>query len=131
LVKKPCVFSRNRILDIGRFQIESKQNKILVPAEVSPDLCEFVGAIIGNGNLWTDGIRFRVELTGNPELDVQYFCYLSQIAELLFKKKPYLMRVRQRGLRWRLQSRDAYLLLTELGLPAGRGNLTSPKYPTQ
>jgi hypothetical protein len=89
--------------------------------EISSELCEFVGAIIGNGNLWTDGSRYRVELTGTPTLDREYFGYLSTIANKLFKKEPYPMQVRQRGLRWRLQSKAAYFLLTEIGLPAGKG----------
>jgi hypothetical protein len=89
--------------------------------ESTCELCEFVGAIIGNGNLWTDSLRYRVELTGDPKLDKEYFDYLSAIAELLFKKKPYVMRIRQRGLRWRLQSKNAYSILRDLGLPAGKG----------
>ena len=89
--------------------------------EISRELCEFVGTVIGNGNLWTDGSRYRVELTGDPKLDEEYFCHLSAISSRLFEKKPYLMRVRQRGLRWRLQSKDAYSLLIELGLPSGKG----------
>jgi len=89
--------------------------------KISYELCEFVGAIIGNGNLWTDGSRYRVELTGDPKLDKDYFNYLSEVSSLLFKKKPYLPRVHQRGLRWRLQSKHAYSLLLELGLPAGAG----------
>lgn len=89
--------------------------------EISRELCEFVGAVIGNGNLWTDGSRYRVELTGDPKLDKEYFCHLSAISNRLFKKKPYLMRVRQGGLRWRLQSKDAFSLLLELGLPVGKG----------
>ena len=97
--------------------------------QISHELCEFVGAIIGNGNLWTDGSRYRVELTGDPALDKEYFSYLTGVSCLLFKKKPYLTRVHQRGLRWRLQSKHAYSLLLELGLPAGAGkshNVTIP-----
>jgi hypothetical protein len=89
--------------------------------EINCELCELVGAVIGNGNLWTDGSRYRVELTGDPKLDVEYFRYLSAIANSLFKKKPYPMRIRQRGLRWRLQSKDAFSLLLELGVPSGKG----------
>jgi hypothetical protein len=97
--------------------------------QISHELCEFVGAIIGNGNLWTDGSRYRVELTGDPNLDKEYFNYLSAVSSLLFKKQPYLTRVHQRGLRWRLQSKHAYSLLLDLGLPAGSGkahNVTIP-----
>ena len=97
--------------------------------EISPELCEFLGAIIGNGNLWTDGSRYRVEITGHPQLDKEYLDHLSTIAYRLFKKKTYPLRVRQRGLRWRLQSKDAYLALSEMGLFVGEGksrNVTIP-----
>jgi hypothetical protein len=96
----------------------------LVPVSNTPisrELCEFIGAIIGNGNLWTDGSRYRVELTGDPKLDKEYFNYLSAISQNLFGKNPYPIRVRQRGLRWRLQSKDAFILLRNLGLPVGKG----------
>jgi hypothetical protein len=89
--------------------------------EISRELCELVGAIIGNGNLWTDGSRYRVELTGDPKFDKEYFDYLSTISKNLFEKNPYPIHVRQRGLRWRLQSKDAFILLTKLGLPIGKG----------
>lgn len=75
---------------------------------VSRELCEFIGAIIGDGNLWTDGSRHRIELTGDPVLDKRYFDYLSTLVYSLFKKKPYTIRVHQRGLRLRLQSKDAF-----------------------
>lgn len=89
--------------------------------EISPELCEFAGAVIGNGNLWTDGSRYRIEITGHPQLDKEYFNHLSKIAYRLFKKKSYPLRVRQRGLRWRLQSKDAFNVLVRLGLPVGEG----------
>ena len=71
--------------------------------------------------MWTDGSRYRVEITGHPQLDKQYFGHLSMIAYHLFKKKSYPLLVRQRGLRWRLQSKAACSLLLELGIPAGKG----------
>ncbi|MCW3999425.1 MAG: hypothetical protein NWE93_04225 [Candidatus Bathyarchaeota archaeon] len=83
-------------------------------------LCEFVGSVIGNGNLWTDGSRYRVEITGDPKLDLQYFNHLSVLCGSLFSKKPYPMRIHQRGLRLRLQSKEAYSLLSALGIPAGK-----------
>jgi len=53
-------------------------------------LCEFTGAVIGDGNLWTDGSRYRIELTGDPELDRTYYEYLSQIAFKIFWKETIL-----------------------------------------
>jgi hypothetical protein len=70
--------------------------------KIGPELCEFVGAIIGNGNLWTDGSRYRVELTGDPKFDFEYFNFLAGLSASLFNKKPYDLRVHERGLRWRL-----------------------------
>ncbi|MCW4047936.1 MAG: hypothetical protein NWE99_10345 [Candidatus Bathyarchaeota archaeon] len=94
-------------------------------------MCELIGAIIGNGNLWTDGSRYRVEITGHPQLDKEYFDYLSTIAYHLFKKKPYPIRVRQRGLRWRLQSKEAFTVLAGLGLPVGQGKSYKVTIPEQ
>lgn len=112
-------FCRKDKISNRRYRI-SKSVPDATIIETSPELCEFAGAIIGNGNLWTDGSRYRIEITGHPQLDKEYFDHLSKIAYRLFKKKPYPLRVRQRGLRWRLQSKDAYSLLLELGLPAGK-----------
>jgi hypothetical protein len=89
--------------------------------EITFNLCEFVGAVIGNGNLWTDGSRFRIELTGHPKLDVNYFNYLSNLSSDLFGKKPYPLCTHERALRWRLQSKDAFILLQSLGVPTGNG----------
>ena len=89
--------------------------------ELNYSLCEFVGAIIGNGNLWTDDSRFRVELTGDPKFDGEYFNYLSNISNDLFSKRPYPLRVHGRGLRWRLQSKKAFIVLQTLGIPVGQG----------
>jgi len=55
--------------------------------EITPELCEFIGAIIGNGNLWTDGSRYRVELTGDLALDKSYFEYMFRLVSRLFEKK--------------------------------------------
>jgi hypothetical protein len=85
-----------------RFHILGALKLADMPKKISPMLCEFVGAIIGNGNLWTDGSRYRVELTGDPKLDLEYFNYLSSISKSLFAKKPYALRIHERGLRLRL-----------------------------
>ncbi|MCW4008171.1 MAG: hypothetical protein NWF09_05740 [Candidatus Bathyarchaeota archaeon] len=95
----------------------------------SQDLCELVGAIIGNGNLWSDGSRYRIEITGHPHLDREYFNYLSTISYRLFKKLPYPLRIHQRALRWRLQSKEAYISLLEIGLPAGKEKSHSVSIP--
>ena len=92
-------------------------------------LCEFIGAVIGDGNLWTDGSRYRIELTGDPNLDWTYYEYLSQIAFKLFGKKPYHLRKRQKGIRFRLQSKYAFQIFRELGMPIGEGKSLSVEIP--
>ncbi len=81
---------------------------------------EFVGAIIGDGNLWTDGSRYRIELTGDPILDRSYFNYLKGISYKLFAKEPYNFRVRYGGLRFRLQSHNAFVIFLRLGMKSGK-----------
>jgi hypothetical protein len=97
--------------------------------ELTFGLCEFIGAVIGNGNLWTDGSRFRVELTGYLKLDVEYFNYLSLVSDSLFSKKPYTLRIHTRGLRWRLQSKGAYTLLKNIDIATGKGKLHKVTIP--
>ena len=90
--------------------------------KVSKELCEFTGAIIGDGNLWTDGSRYRVEIAGDTRLDLTYFLHLSKIAYNLFKKHPYKFRVKGNQLYFRLQSKYAFNILNKgLGIFAGRG----------
>jgi hypothetical protein len=97
---------------------------------ITQELCELVGAIIGDGNLWTDGSRYRIELTGDPSLDWAYFVHLSKIAFALFGKRPYDLKKRQNGVRLRLQSKDAFRVFADLGIHAGRKSL-SVRIPTQ
>jgi len=99
--------------------------------KISHGFCEFVGAIIGDGNLWTDGSRYRVELTGDPHLDWAYYEYLSNIALQLFGNKPYPLKERQNGVRFRLQSKHAFKELTKLGIPVGEGKSSLVQIPKQ
>jgi hypothetical protein len=93
----------------------------LIRVSISYELCEFIGALIGDGNLWTDGSRYRIELTGDPILDERYLMYLSDLAFKVFGKKPYALKVREKGIRFRLQDKQAFELLTKLGMPVGEG----------
>ncbi|HUC39132.1 MAG TPA: LAGLIDADG family homing endonuclease [Candidatus Acidoferrum sp.] len=96
---------------------------------ITPKLCEFVGALIGDGHMWTDGSRFRIGLTGHPKLDLNYYNYLSDVAYELFGKRPYKFKVRYGGLRFTLQQKEAFLFLKSIGLPSGpkAKTITIPK----
>lgn len=88
---------------------------------ITKELCEVVGAIIGDGNLWTDGSRYRVEMTGDCKLDKKYFEYLANLEYRSFYRKPYNLRIKEGTVYMRLQSKQAFEALAGLGLHAGRG----------
>jgi len=90
-----------------------------------------VGAVIDDGNLWTDGSRYRIELTGDPRLDWEYYHYLLDKVFHLFGKRPYPLRIRRKGLRFRLQSKHAFQALTKLGIPVGEGKAHKVEIPKQ
>ncbi len=85
-------------------------------------LSELVGAIIGDGNLWTDGeYRYRVDINGHPTLDGEYHYYLSKIIRAEFDRKTGTQ-IRPHELVLRTQSKKVFDFLTkELGLPYGFG----------
>ena len=92
---------------------------------------EFVGAVIGDGNLWTDNRHYRVEMTGDPELDGRYYDYLTGIIQREFNKNPS-RRIRQKGLRLRICSKGLFTYLTEkLGLPYGSKKGRKVKIPEE
>ncbi|MDE1868919.1 MAG: hypothetical protein KGH60_03070 [Candidatus Micrarchaeota archaeon] len=93
--------------------------------EITEELCEVVGTVIGDGNLWTDGKRYRVDMTGHPDLDMDYFKHLSSRFYTLFGKMPYAIHVREhkkgRWLHMRLQHKVAFDTFVGLGIHAGYG----------
>ncbi len=96
---------------------------------LTPEICEFTGALIGDGNLWTKRSRYRIELTGDPKLDLEYYDYLTKIILNTFKSKPQKLKVHWGGLRFRLTSKPAFIFFTHLGLPCGKGKAATVKIP--
>lgn len=92
--------------------------------ELDSSISEFVGAVIGDGNIWTDGkYRYRVDINGNLELDRKYLIYLSEIIEREFNRKTSL-RNRPDKLVLRTTSKKVFDFLTktlELPFRAGKG----------
>ena len=95
-------------------------------------LSEFTGAVIGDGNLWTDDkYRYRVDINGHPILDREYHNYLSEIIKTEFDKKPRVQ-IRPHELVLRTQSKKVFDFLTkELGLPYGAGKGKKVTIPTK
>lgn len=99
--------------------------------EITEELCELVGAILGDGDIWTDGSRSRIEMTGNPYLDKEYFKHLASLEENIFGKKPSDIVVRSGALRLYLRHKPAFLVLRDLGLHIGKGKALNAMIPKQ
>ncbi|MDE1874326.1 MAG: hypothetical protein KGI04_04410 [Candidatus Micrarchaeota archaeon] len=89
---------------------------------------------MGDGNLWTDGSRYRIDMTGNFKNDKTYFLYLRSKMADLFDKEPYQIKSRHfDGHNWivlRLQSKEAFNTLTKLGIPHGAGKARAIRIPS-
>lgn len=92
-------------------------------------ISELVGAIIGDGNLWSDGRHYRVELTRDPDLDAEYFQYLSKNIRDKLSENPKT-RTRQREIRIRICSKKLfYYSSNDSGIHVGSGKAVNVKIP--
>jgi hypothetical protein len=54
---------------------------------------------------------------------------MSDLAFKVFGKKPYALKIRERGIRFRLQDKQAFELLTKLDIPVGEGKARHVRIP--
>jgi len=75
-----------------------------------------IGILIGDGNLWSDGEHFRIEVTGDPIRDKDFI--EGRVKELFskFSKNKIVVKERSHGLRIRTSSKEMFLSLINLGL---------------
>lgn len=98
--------------------------------ELTSNLCEFVGALIGDGHIMKNykGKNFYgVLFTGNSELDKDYFLQkLSPIATSISSTKPCItFRKEKKAIMMRFYSKKLYQELVEnIGLPTGNKTFT-------
>jgi hypothetical protein len=92
--------------------------------------CELVGALIGDGYLYTNKGKYVVGFTGQPETDKEYFEYLRRLINKVWQKEPQV-KTRAGGLRIRFNSKPVIERLTKyFQLPTGKGKgekVTLPK----
>lgn len=91
-------------------------------------MAEFCGIIMGDGNLWSDGRKYEVTITGSPK-DRGYSDGIVRYARRCIKPNVYY-RQRGRGLRLTIYSKEFYYFLMErLGIKGGQGKCkcTIPK----
>ena len=80
--------------------------------ELDEDQAEFCGIIMGDGNLWSNGRKYEVTITGDIKNDRAYFDILASFVRGQIGKNPYY-RIRGRGLRLTIYSKDFYKFLTD------------------
>ncbi len=97
--------------------------------ELSPDMCEFIGAIIGDGNIYSTKKHSWVEMTGNPINDYDYFT--RRLVPIVSRELNYNPRifVHSRGLKFRICNKKFVDELKELGMPTGRSKHATVKIP--
>ena len=82
---------------------------------------ELIGAIIGDGYIYTNKGKYVVGMTGHPITDKDYFDYLRKSIATVWNKEPQI-RERQGGLRLRFNSKQVVERLTnQFRLPSGKG----------
>ena len=86
---------------------------------LSEELCEFVGAVIGDGCTNRYGKIYQTQIAGDKELDLDYHYYLCKLCEMLFNYSPKVI-MRPSGIYFNLYSRALFELLTKrFNIPAG------------
>ena len=117
-------YSRHkRIFEIGR-KIASANAKpkyhFDINMPLSPELCELIGAFIGDGFTNRYGGNYIVQFTGHSVLDRKYFSVLTAILKGMSPNCNPLLSKRGNTLRLTINSKEMHLLLTKrFRFPAG------------
>lgn len=79
---------------------------------LSEELCEFLGAFIGDGFTNKYGRHYQTQIIGDPILDFHYYHFvLKPLIIKLFNYKPYIYK-NGRGLKFSLGSKRIFEILT-------------------
>lgn len=92
---------------------------------MSQEFLELIGIVIGDGNLWFDKYHKRVEVTGDPVRDKEYFRYIYNLIKG-FTNNKIVMKERSNGIRIRVCSKEFYNKFIDFGMLPRRdkiGNL--------
>lgn len=101
--------------------------------EISKELAELIGIIIGDGCLYYSKKfnKYYIEIVGDPKLDRNHFEYISTLVEKILNKKPTIV-VRSKGLRLRFYSKEFLeFLINELKMPFGKIKGKTVKIPNK
>jgi len=78
--------------------------------KLDEQMAEFCGILLGDGNLWTNGRKYEVTITGSPK-DRGYMNYILRYTTKKLGQKAYY-RIRGRGLRISIYSKKMFKFLT-------------------
>ncbi len=90
-------------------------------------LCELIGSIIGDGNIY-DKRPYYVEITGHPREDLLYF---GQLLEIIKKELSYDAKIKNisGAIRIRINNKTFVNYLKTIGIPSGKGKFKKVRVP--
>ena len=121
----PHIFENGRKIGLLKLLESHNRHSFDINLKLSPELCEFVGAFIGDGFTSRYRNHYLTQFTGDARYETEYFkSKLAPIAQRLFGIDPSFKRLRN-TLRMNFYSKSLYLLFTKrFQMPLGRKNLT-------
>lgn len=122
--KYPHIFEKGRMIGLQKLRGLRNKHSFDINLELSTELCEFVGAFIGDGFTGRYGGKYLTQFTGDARYEREYLKHsLAPIAQKLFNLKPSFRAV-ENTLRMNFRSKTLYLLFTErFQMPLGKKNL--------
>ena len=123
--KYPHIFENGRRIGLQKLLELHNQRSFDINLELSTDLCEFVGAFVGDGFTGRYCKHYVTQFTGDARYESEYFrSSLAPIVQRLFNIAPHI-KTSGNTLRMNFYSKSLHLLLTKrFCMPLGRKNLT-------
>lgn len=60
---------------------------LTLPQNPTPELAEFIGVLIGDGYMYNNGNKYIMGITGNLNLEEEYYLYLKKLIKSLWNKQ--------------------------------------------
>lgn len=120
-------------LDLSKIKLSKSdlKRKIIFPKQISKDLAEFIGIIIGDGYIYHKTNHYVIGIVGSPKTDAGYFLKIQKLIFNLFNLQAKFKK-RERGLRLVFNSKGIFYFLTKtLNLPYGKGKGSQIQIPKE
>lgn len=121
-----AVFARGRKKGLKRMlEIGGNPHKVDLNIGITPDICELVGAIIGDGCITQYGRQRRIQISGDSRYEPYYFEKLARVCKQTFVCNPRICKRKGNVLRLTIYSKRLFLFLTKVvNLPIGEKTKT-------